>query len=55
MSHEPSTTPPAGADDPTLTAPPDEANPAMIDAGKTLLYTVIGAAAFIGAVVVFIL
>jgi len=55
MSHEPSSPMPAGADDPALAAPPDEANPALLDARKTFLFTVIGAALFIGAVFVFIL
>ena len=41
--------------DPALAAPADEVNPAIIDARKTFIVTVIGAAAFIGAVVGFIL
>ncbi len=55
MSSDHSTPKPAGSDDATLAAPPDEQNPALIDARKTFIYTVIGAALFIGAVFVFIL
>lgn len=35
--------------------PPDEENPALIDAHKTFVITVISAALFIGAVFVFVL
>lgn len=55
MSSDPSTPKPAGSEDEALAAPPDEQNPALIDARKTFIYTVIGAALFIGAVFVFIL
>ena len=55
MSGEPVTTKPASPEDAALAAPPDEQNPALLDAQKTFLFTVIGAALFIGAVVVFIL
>jgi len=55
MSSEPKPTTPASTEDAALAAPPDEQNPAIIDARKTFIYIVLGAAAFIGAVVVFIL
>ena len=42
-------------EDAALAAPPDEQNPAMIDAYKTFIYTMIGAILFIGSVIVFIL
>jgi hypothetical protein len=42
-------------EDSALAAPPDEQNPALIDAHKTFVYTMIGAALFIGSVIVFIL
>ena len=54
MSSEPKPTTPASTEE-GLAAPPDEQNPAIIDARKTFIYIVLGAAAFIGAVVVFIL
>lgn len=41
--------------DASLLPPPDHANPAMIDLNTTFTVTVIFAALFIGAVVVFIL
>ena len=41
--------------DADLAPPPDEINPALIDAKQTFIITVIGAALFIGAVFVFIL
>lgn len=41
--------------DPALTAPADDVNPAIVDARKTFVFTVIGAAAFIGVVAGFIL
>jgi len=34
---------------------PDEANPAILDARKTFLATVVGAVLFIGAVLLFVL
>jgi hypothetical protein len=43
------------AEDAALAAPPDEQNPALIDLKKTFTLTMILAALFIGAVVVFIL
>jgi hypothetical protein len=55
MSSEPSTPKPASSDDAALVAPPDDQNPAFLDARKTFIYIVIGAAAFIGSVFVFIL
>ena len=42
-------------DDAALAAPPDERNPALIDLKKAFTLTMILAALFIGAVVVFIL
>lgn len=42
-------------EDATLSAPSDDQNPAMIDAYKTFVYTMIGAILFIGSVIVFIL
>jgi len=44
-----------GADDAALAAPPDERNPALIDLQKAFTLTMLLAALFIGAVVVFIL
>ena len=41
--------------DPALAPPPDELNPALVDAKQTFIIAVIGAALFIGAVFVFIL
>jgi hypothetical protein len=41
--------------DPALAAPADDVNPAIRDARKTFVFTVIGVAAFIGAVAGFIL
>jgi len=41
--------------DAALAPPPDDINPALIDLNKTFHVTVIFAALFIGAVVVFIL
>ena len=55
MSSDPSTPKPVGSEDAALAAPPDDQNPAFLDARKTFIYTVIGAALFIGAVFVFIL
>ena len=43
------------SDDPSLAPPPDEQNPAIIDAEHTFIVLIIGAALFIGAVFVFIL
>jgi len=50
--HAPATSAP---EDAALAAPPDEQNPAIHDARLTFLATIIGAALFVGAVVVFIL
>lgn len=55
MSGEPSTPQPLSPEDAALAAPPDDQNPALLDARKTFIITVIGAALFIGAVFVFIL
>jgi hypothetical protein len=55
MSGEPAHPTPASPEDAALAAPPDDQNPALLDARKTFLFTVIGAALFIGAVFVFIL
>jgi hypothetical protein len=41
--------------DAALAAPPDDENPAIIDLHKTFVITVISAALFVGAVVIFIL
>lgn len=46
---------PSSPEDAAFAAPPDDQNPAFLDARKTFLFTVIGAALFIGAVFVFIL
>jgi hypothetical protein len=43
------------AEDAARTAPPDERNPALIDLQKAFTLTMLLAALFIGAVVVFIL
>lgn len=43
------------AGDASLAPPPDERNPALIDAEHTFVITLISAALFIGAVFVFIL
>jgi hypothetical protein len=40
--------------DAALAAPPDDRNPAIIDARKTFVITMVGAALFIGAVFVFL-
>jgi len=54
MSGDSRTPTPASTEDAALAAPPDELNPALIDARKTFIFTVILAALFIGAVVVLI-
>jgi hypothetical protein len=46
---------PHAAEDPSLAPPPDERNPALIDAEHTFVVTLLGALLFIGAVFVFIL
>jgi len=46
---------PVANDDPTLAPPPDELNPALIDAEHTFVITLLGSMLFIGAVFVFIL
>lgn len=43
------------AADTALVAPPDDENPAIIEAHKTFVITMIGSALFIGSVLVFIL
>ena len=43
------------AEDAALAAPPDDENPAIIEAHKTFVVTMISAALFIGAVLIFIL
>lgn len=43
------------AEDPALVPTPDERNPALSDAERTFVITLIGSALFIGAVFVFIL
>jgi hypothetical protein len=42
-------------EDASLAPPPDELNPALIDARQTFIITCIGIALFVGAVFVFIL
>ncbi len=44
-----------GAEDAALAAPPDDENPAIIEAHKTFVITMIGSALFIGSVLIFIL
>ncbi|MGE0556394.1 MAG: hypothetical protein AB7R55_23445 [Gemmatimonadales bacterium] len=46
---------PLAADDAALAPPPDEQNPALIDARKTFVASMIGIALFTAAVVAFIL
>lgn len=55
MTHDDTTGVATGTDDPALAPPPDEQNPAIIDAEHTFAIILIGAALFIGAVFVFIL
>jgi hypothetical protein len=57
MAHDVADDPkaPEAADDPSLVAPSDDENPALIDAEHAFIVTLIGAALFIGAVFVFIL
>ena len=43
------------AEDAALAPPPDDENPALIEAHKTFVITVISAALFIGSVIIFIL
>jgi hypothetical protein len=43
------------AEDAALAAPPDDENPALIEAHKTFVITMISAALFIGSVLIFIL
>jgi hypothetical protein len=43
------------AEDARLVPPPDERNPALIDAEHAYVITLIGAALFIGAVFIFVL
>jgi hypothetical protein len=53
-SHEQAAAP-TSAEDAALAAPPDAQNPALIDARKTFILIMLGCAAFIGVVFVFIL
>ncbi len=53
VAHEPEA--PKAVEDPSLAPPPDDLNPALIDAEHAFIITLIGAALFIGAVFVFIL
>lgn len=54
MSQDPTTPAPTSA--PGVPAPPpDDQNPALVDAHKTFVITLISAALFIGAVFVFVL
>ncbi len=46
---------PAGAGHADLAPPPDDRNPPIIDARKTFVITMISAALFIGAVIIFVL
>ena len=55
MSGDHASTATPSADDAALAAPPDERNPALIDLKRAFTLTMIFAALFIGAVVVFIL
>ena len=57
MAHDVANEPksPDKVEDPSLAPPPDEQNPALIDAEHTFIVLIIGAALFIGAVFVFIL
>jgi hypothetical protein len=43
------------SEDAALAAPPDDENPALIEAHKTFVITMISSALFIGAVLIFIL
>lgn len=54
MSHN-DTKPAAQDQDAALAPPPDEKNPALIDAEHAFIITLISSALFIGAVFVFIL
>jgi len=53
MSHH--DTKPAAHEDAALAPPPDDRNPALIDAEHAFIITLISSALFIGAVFVFIL
>ena len=53
MSEE--THPIVSESDGALAAPPDDQNPAIIDARKTFVITMVGSVLFVGAVVIFIL
>ncbi len=46
---------PVAHDDPSLAPPPDELNPALIDAEQTFIITLLSTVLFVGAVFVFIL
>jgi hypothetical protein len=53
VAHEPKA--PETVEHSSLAPPPDDQNPALIDAEHTFIVVIIGAALFIGAVFVFIL
>lgn len=55
MSHHDTTPAAHDAEDAALAPPPDEQNPALIDAEHAFIITLISSALFIGAVFVFIL
>lgn len=54
MTQDTTNTVPHDDEDAALAAPPDDKNPAIIDARKTFVVTLVGAALFIGAVFVFL-
>jgi predicted secreted protein len=54
MSDHTAPAPASGADE-ALAPPSDESNPAIIDARRTFLVTMAGAAVFIGVIYLFIL
>ena len=54
MSQDKSTVVKNEGEDAALAPPPDDRNPAIIDARKTFVITMVGAALFIGAVFVFL-
>ena len=54
MTEDSKVTNPSAEDD-ALAAPPDDRNPALIEAHKTFVITMIASALFIGSVLVFIL
>ena len=54
MTQDTNTVAKDGGEDAALAPPPDDQNPAIIDARKTFVITMVGAALFIGAVFVFL-